>query len=750
MQHREALRTALGLLEQAGPSGVVLQVSGQAGAGKSRLLADLRQHFPAAVAVDCRGLTADRVAAAVLAGLGLRTDPSRDREPLRDALAQHSGDSLVVLENAQWAGPLFGSREPTRVGGDLAAEIALRSGGRMSVVVEVDGAHERVAVTRPKDVRLEGHPAHAAPVARLLAEHPALQALAAAETPAVPLAVWEFLARALGVPATAAELSDLAERLPEVLLRHPAEASGEGAVGFRTDGLKHLARTARPCTAAQQGALAGELRTGISIRPPSDPVHAYAAQALALHAALSGTELPALLADAPALAHCTRYSVLQALAHHFPEGVPQGGVAADIHYLETEGIAPEDQGEWLSWLHWAATNRGETAWAAALADAGVPLPWRTAWSHYRPYGVFGPVPGETGKVDHLFPGALDGVGAVAGQRLLPVYQDGAYVLPEGDDQAVERVWSIADGTELAPPTTVDLFYDLEGDLESVEGRTRFEGGREAALDLDDRTPLRVPRSATASCTADGDRWLLAGRGGLFAVDVHHPAPRGDEDLPLPRWAPPLIAPHTTAATWEFPAELGTPPGPSRAALTRAFGADSCRTLPADALPPGLDEATRRCLTGTGVPVINGHLYLATVPPLDEIGLPTADWQAEPAVPSPGPGPFHPLGTWIGSGAYLDAATGRIVQDGRSGASFELAVAGSLPQYLALLWLYRTFETSAFATTAEHRDARSALREWAARVDPLVEDSHAWQAVLSGSMESDLIVSGWTLPGLRPA
>ncbi|MGD3110328.1 hypothetical protein, partial [Streptomyces sp. YGL11-2] len=126
------------------------------------------------------------------------------------------------------------------------------------------------------------------------------------------------------------------------------------------------------------------------------------------------------------------------------------------------------------------------------------------------------------------------------------------------------------------------------------------------------------------------------------------------------------------------------------------------------------------------------------------------WQAEPAVPSPGPGPFHPLGTWIGSGAYLDAATGRIVQDGRSGASFELVVASSLPQYLALLCLYRTFEISAFATTAEHRDARSALHQWASRIDPVVDDSDAWNAVLSGSMESDLITSGWNLPGLKPA
>ncbi|MER7987351.1 ATP-binding protein [Streptomyces noursei] len=750
MQYDEALRTAIGWLEQAGPSGTVLQVSGPPGVGKTQLLADLGQRFPAAVTLDCRGLTADQVAHAVLAGLGLRIDPSRDREPLRDALARHDGDAVVLLANAQWAGPLFSSREPTRVGGELAGEIGLRSGGRVSVVVEVDGAHERVAVSRRKDVELSGLPAHEAPVARFVAEHPALKALAAAETGTVPLTVWAFLAGALGVPATVAELSDLAGRLPEVVTRHAADVSGGEAVGFRTDGLKHLARRARPLTAAQQHALTTELRTALTDRTSSDEVRAYGAEALAVHAALADT-LPALLDTAHALAHCTRYSLLQALPLHFTEGVPQHGVAADVHYLETDGIAPEDQGEWLSWLHWAATNRGATAWAAALADAGVPLPWRTAWSHHRPYGVFGPVPGETGKVDYLYPGVLDGAGAVAGQRLLPMFRDGDHVPPEGDDQAVERVWRLDDGTEPEPSTVVDLFYDLEGDLESVEGRSRFESTGDAALALDPHTPLRLPRSATASCVGTDGRWVLAGRGGLFAVDADRPAPApGDAADHPPQWAPPLIAPHTRTATWEFPADIGTPQGPTPAALARAFGPDACRPLPADAVPAGLDDATRRCLTETGVPVVNGQIYLATLPPLDETGLPTGDWEAEPAVPSPGDGPFHPLGTWIGSGAYLDAATGRILQDGRSGASFELVVASSLPQYLALLCLYRTFQLSPFATTAEHRDAARSLVQWAIRVDPVVEDSDMWDAVLSGSMESDLIVSGWDLPGLRPA
>ncbi|MGD3107142.1 ATP-binding protein, partial [Streptomyces sp. YGL11-2] len=571
MRYAEALGKVVGWLEEPRRKGLVLHVVGAPGVGKSQLLADVQQRFPTAIAVDCRGRTADEVAEAVLDGLGIDATRAHRPDRLSEALAQHRGDSVVLLTNAQWAGPLFSCREPFRVGVRLAWMLGVDGGDRVRVVVESDTAHLRVTTHRDNDVLLESDaPSGEVPeaaIGRLLDTHPALAALAAAETRQISLSVWALLSRTLGTHATPDELSALLSTLPDdVVASHPTASPHDTLVSFRTDGLKHLARTARLSTPAQQRALAAELLTHITTRPPSGPVHAYAAQALALHAALSGTELPALLTSAPALAHCTRYSVLQALAHHFPDGVPQGGIAADIHYLETEGIAPEDQGEWLSWLHWAATNRGDTAWAAALADSGITLPWRTAWSHYRPYGVFGPFPGETGRVDHLFPGALAGTGAVAGQHLLPVFRDGDYVLPEGDDQAVERVWNLADGTELAPSAVVDICYGLEGDVESVEGRTRFESTADAALDLDDRTPLRVPYSITSSCATDGDRWVLAGRGGLFALDAHSPAPGGDEGTPLPRWAPPLVAPHTAAATWEFPAELTAPLGPSPTAL----------------------------------------------------------------------------------------------------------------------------------------------------------------------------------------
>ncbi|WP_432140768.1 hypothetical protein [Streptomyces sp. bgisy084] len=715
-------------------------------------MADVQQRFPAAVTVDCLGRTADEVATAALDGLGLDATAARSRDPLIDALARHRGESIVLLANAQWAGPLFSSDEPFRVGVVLAGKLGVQSGSCVRVVVEADADHERVAVTRGNDVLLESDATPGEPVDRLLAAHPALWALAAAETRHVPLQVWALLAQALGISATVRELSALADALPgELLERHITDdESQETVVGFRSDGIKHLIRAAHPLTADRQRALTEELVGHLTDRASPDPVHSYATQTAALHAALSGTELPGLLANAPALAHSTRYALLQALARQWKHGVPQGGVASDIHYLEAEGIAPSAQGEWVSWLHWAALNRGDTAAAERLATAGIALPWRTAWSRRRPYAAFGPLPGEAGNVDYLESGTLGSTTAVAGQRVLPAFHDGEYAIPDGDERVLERVWSVTDGTELGTPAVIDLFFDDEGEVESAEGRGAFRVRAEDPADAADRAPLRLPRSVLCHRRVDAGRWALGGRGGLFAIDDLRPASTPDEDTGPARWRPPLVAPHTTSALWNIPAELASPHGPSPAALAAAFGPNACRTLTADALPAGLDDTARRYLTDIGLPALYGRLYFATLAAIDETGLSPADWPAGAAIVPNGDGPFFPIGTWLGSDAYLDGATGQVIQDGLSGGSTEPVIAGSLRQYVSLLWLCRAARLSAFPTADEERDAQSSARKWAAHVDPIVEDSATWKAILSGSLESDLIAGGWELPGLKPA
>jgi hypothetical protein len=45
------------------------------------------------------------------------------------------------------------------------------------------------------------------------------------------------------------------------------------------------------------------------------------------------------LRDGSALANLTPTGLLRALAVRWPDGVPQGGIAMDIHYLEELGLA---------------------------------------------------------------------------------------------------------------------------------------------------------------------------------------------------------------------------------------------------------------------------------------------------------------------------------------------------------------------------------------------------------------------------
>lgn len=318
------------------------------------------------------------------------------------------------------------------------------------------------------------------------------------------------------------------------------------------------------------------------------------------------------------------------------------------------------------------------------------------------------------------------------------------------DQPSTRPQAETDGTELGPPAVIDLFFDDEGEVENAEGRGAFRVRAEAPADAADRAPLRLPRSVLCHRRVDAGRWVLGGRGGLFALDDLRPAPTPDEDTGPARWTPPFVAPHTTSALWNIPAELAAPHGPSPAALAAAFGPNACRTLAADALPAGLDDTTRRYLTDIGLPALYGRLYFATLAAIDDTGLSPANWPADAAIVPHGDGPSYPIGTWIGSGAYLDGATGRVIQDGLSGVSTEPVIANSLRQYVSLLWLCRAARLSAFPTPAEERDAQRSARNWAAHVDPLVEDSATWQAILSGSLESDLIAGGWELPGLKPA
>ncbi len=225
-------------------------------------------------------------------------------------------------------------------------------------------------------------------------------------------------------------LQRLAQQLPDIVRLHET-ASGVSA-RFTSNSAKYGIRSHHPLTATEHLAITEALLAPVradATHPnrtwPAAAVRDYGARAAALHAALGGA-LPRLLNKRPDfVALCHRTGLLEAIYAAWPKGVPTGRTAADAHYLDTEGVAPQSHREWLAWLHWAAVNRGRTDWADALAET-VRLPWRTAWSRWRPYGVFGKHPGTSGIVDYVELGLSDDVPVVTTQRELPLPAGGRF------------------------------------------------------------------------------------------------------------------------------------------------------------------------------------------------------------------------------------------------------------------------------------------------------------------------------------
>ncbi|MGV9235105.1 hypothetical protein [Streptomyces nigra] len=227
------------------------------------------------------------------------------------------------------------------------------------------------------------------------------------------------------------------------------------------------------------------------------------------------------------------------------------------------------------------------------------LPWRTAWSRWRPYGVFGMHPGTSGAGEYVELGLSDEVPVVTTRRELPLPAAEDESEEPGDERYLERVWRLTDGTELAAPSVVDLFLDSDGEVGRVAGRT-----------LDIRPPAsthpevprpRLPRSVRDALPVGGGRWVLGGSGGVFVVDVlEADEVAGDRK----RWPSPLVAPRSTAI-WPMPAGLLPAEGPDHSWLATAFGEGRLRRLEWSAIPAGVVHSqTLATPTGIGFPALD--------------------------------------------------------------------------------------------------------------------------------------------------
>lgn len=366
-------------------------IRGAAGTGKTRLLQGLADRIPEAVYLDCQGLTAEDVALRLLNTW--QAEPGT--LPLFEAARKIRSGGVALLANVQWAGPLVSSNEASRITRNVLRTLRMAARPTVHFIVERSADKSWVLAPARNELVLPEVVNQEDPVpfpAELLETHPPLAALAAAETRSVPLPVWEELCHALGIRTSAHELTGLADSLTEVLAASDTDGA-DRQITFRAESTRHRIRAVRPVPHAAIVTflierMAGRTTTAWSA---SGPLGIYAARTLALHAAHAGA-MDRILGDGTVLAHLDAYGMLQGLAATWPGGVPQGGIAADAHYLEELGLASAPHPEWLAWLHHATVSRGDEALARSMAAAGITLPWQTVWSRCRPYGIFGPSP----------------------------------------------------------------------------------------------------------------------------------------------------------------------------------------------------------------------------------------------------------------------------------------------------------------------------------------------------------------------
>jgi hypothetical protein len=456
--------------------------------------------------------------------------------------------------------------------------------------------------------------------------------------------------------------------------------------------------------------------------------------------------------DGRLLAQCSAATLPEALAIAHPDGVPYASVAALAHYLEVQGIAPSSQGEWAAWLHHAALSAGRTELADQLLASGVPLPWRTTWTHWRPMGIFGGTPDQAGRVDEL--GVAEGE---SGLRIVTARDmtTGRSGYPK--HRYVRHEWAPATGEPATTPVIVRASLS-ESDFPRADARTppsshqspvvfaqHSDSGWQLSSDAPAHPP-RCPSALTQGVDVDG-LWVLAGTAGLFAVSV-----QTAEDARQPVYRKqPLVAAHTRAALWPLPA-------PASAALhgqgmrdwlEGTFGVGTCHRLAEDQLPQGLeDPGARTFLIETGLPEISDFLHLSITPrkdrPLPEVAWPgrgrDVPRQRRARSEAPSDGPFYELGTWMYSRLLLDGGTGRLFRD-TTGGSPDPVAGSSLSQFFAMVRLYDEFRRIHFPYAADHKDAQESLAAWCRQIDGAAARAEAWAIILEGHDFED---STWDL------
>ncbi|WP_051733278.1 SUKH-4 family immunity protein [Kitasatospora phosalacinea] len=444
-------------------------------------------------------------------------------------------------------------------------------------------------------------------------------------------------------------------------------------------------------------------------------------------------ELPALIEDPLFLARVDRARLLAGMAECWPDGVPAGTLAEDVHHLDRLGVRPpsERHGEWLSWLHLLLVSHGRADDAAALADAGYRLPWRTVWSRWVPPGARAACRASGRQVVALRVVEHEGAPVVS------VHEQ--YVLarlermePDDEDAYYEYAVELDGGTVLAGPQLYRPFEadDLPDPYLPVLPEDLPELG-EAALNGPDgwdggaaglpAAPAQVGHAVRVDGLA-----VFGGGWGYYAVELDPDAATG-----------PFVDGSAPAVTALAPA--GLPPEarrPDREWLARYYGSAALWTSdPAD-LPAGLrHEPTRRFLTEVGFPAVYHSLLDFGSGTLAEKGLVelrTAELHSPEESDFDGLGEHAYLIATDNDGLTMitvDGESGRVSRyssDREEGDHYLGLMASSIEQFAALLRLYGTYYYG--EDEAALADSGRRLRDWALELDPGLAASYFWPEI----------------------
>lgn len=613
------------------------------GAGGGSVLREVHRRVESSVLVDAQGLTAEEVQERVLLALGVDLAPG-SRSRWRSSLRQIPEARLVLIANAHRAGRTRRSHESDRL---ISRTVAGLNSGNVAVLAHTSPGdlpnRSTVVLRLPENSETEG------------LESPLLQALALAEPREVPLRVWAELAVAVtGETVTETVLAPFVEDHPNLLRSRP------NGVSFIDEGIaERLRREAAPdeITQVNRHLFDWLRRVSCEFRHPEGwaahgPEGRYAATGLAAHA-VQANALEELLRHGELLAHIPPTLLMDAACCAFGGSVPGNSAAADGIHLWSYGMVPSRQSDWAALLHLMATARQDTAFAAAVAESGIHLPWKTKWTRWRPPGGYHVSYLKTMPLTALAEVRWNGRPAVAGlcERQQP-------------DAAI---WDAETGALLAGPWQGDGIP--EGHLSALSWPPLPAHG-ESPNDADGHPgPLTFHDLHTGAPTGRGphpsllesvpvpvgDLVVLGGSGGLFAIE---PGPGeefsgfgSDNDQPL---SGPYAAVGPTVP-------LDAPP-PSPKDLIELYGDEEIFELEEEELPEGLtDEAARRTLLEFGLPdiresgmglypygdhrfeVMDEVLWPDDVPPVDETG------------------PFFQIGFWMGGELVVDGPTGHVLR-----------------------------------------------------------------------------------------